>query len=320
MRKRTSNGDILKFTSKIEVNGLNPKYKSVIYYSDRKYFDSGPANFPVSHDSVITTGQRILLTFSAVNYNTFNSFSSVFYRKIPDQSEVFLDTESIIVEGYYQVNETQLLIESQVLVAGVKYTRFPLSISSALAKISGLLVVLKVSYVFMAFHRRSFLKEIEKEDTEEKRSKSSHFNFQQNHINQTTLGTSIYQGIETEIPKMRIEERYSFERIEETIFKVEELSKHNQSFQVNNTQRLLSEGSRNDSMLQKQHSQKTEKLEKTVLDLQQALQKQHEDAKRQQDQAKEQHTKQCEQIFELQQVIREMHIRLQAIEEANKNE
>lgn len=72
----------------------------------------------------------------------------------------------------------------------------------------------------MAYHRQSFFKEMQKGNSDEMNSsKFAVLISEQNPINET-LESSLFQSKETDIPKMSIEERFSFERIEETIDKV----------------------------------------------------------------------------------------------------
>ncbi|TNV79840.1 hypothetical protein FGO68_gene10295 [Halteria grandinella] len=310
--------DIMEYLANITVNGLNENSTAKIIYNRNKFLDSGHTSYRAAHDQIITTQNGIDLLLSVVDYSNYNSLSSVFYKNIPDERIIFFDSESIAVEIDSTLNQTQLNIQQFFLRKGVKYTRSPQNIFSALAKISGLQVLLQLSIAFLVYHRHSFRKQMKKGNSVSQR----------NPINESESSLLL--------PKLNIEERFSYERIEENIEKVQDISRQLQSLQLQqqSTQNnIFSQGGKLEKILEQNLPEKVENFESSVFNLQQALQKQQEQAHRQQEQTQRQQeqdqklqAKQCEQILELQevnrdllQIIREMQTKLQALEESSKN-
>ncbi|TNV79460.1 hypothetical protein FGO68_gene5750 [Halteria grandinella] len=294
----------------IIVNGLNETFQVKIGYFKQKYFDSGVSSFSSTYQPVIQTTRVIYRTFSYVEYCNYKSISSIFYRNIPDERTIYFDTEQFESYEPLNVNRTQLKIYTEALRKGVNYTRYPQSFLTALAKISGLLVILKASLAMMAYHRNKFFKQMEQAD--EKEQKIPHQ--QQSPINES-LASLLFEGRRAENKTiMSIEERFSFERIEDTVEKVQDfqaqiksVSQALQTHQHSTKKSIVSQSAQIESILQKQLPEQIVNIEQTVQNLQQALSI-----------SQRQQTLHEKQILELQEVIRVMQIKQQAVEVPSK--
>ncbi|TNV79530.1 hypothetical protein FGO68_gene14763 [Halteria grandinella] len=319
-------GEPLIFGMFIYIQGLSESSSAYFRYSKNKCLDSGHTEYTLDSDEVVLTKNDYLQTITAVDYSEYKSLSSVFYKNIPDKRNRFFDTETIQAK---KGKPGDLSINYIVFPKAYIYTRFPQSIFTALAKISGLLIVLKISLPFMAYHRKSFFKEMEKG----KGKPTSNSNSIQNQINES-LTASLFQV--TKNGKMSIEDRLSFERIEETVEKVQDCSRQIQivsdsieNLQQTTQKKFLSQGTQIVNILQ-QVPEQFLAIEQSVQNLQEALQRQKEHSIRQQEaankqieNARKQQELQAKQISELLQANCELkqailEIKQQAAEKANE--
>lgn len=94
--KHSNEDDSIEFKADIVVNGHNESDLTYIRYEKNNYLDSGPTPIKEASNLVkLNTINYIELTLTVVDYIEYKSFSSVFYRNIPDYRTIFFNTESI---------------------------------------------------------------------------------------------------------------------------------------------------------------------------------------------------------------------------------
>ncbi|TNV80575.1 hypothetical protein FGO68_gene1154 [Halteria grandinella] len=149
----------------ISIKNITEKLTVYFIVSHIKIFDNGFSHFKLKDKGIIPGNRLVTLIISKVEYMEYSDLLSLFYlSKTPSSKQIFFDTQDILAQsGLNKQNE--IILVFHVVSKGLQYTRYPDSLATALAKISGLMLILRISFLLQRYHRRRFFKNQEQNQT-----------------------------------------------------------------------------------------------------------------------------------------------------------